>query len=379
MESAATAIGRPPPARLFTALLRLGDALLCVLPLAFAVEFVFPLLRGYHGFDFVVFWHAGRDVLAGHSPYPALASLPKVANHQAFAPFVYPAPFAVAVAPLALLPLPVASSLFTVLALAAVAGSLRLLGVRDWRCYAAAFSSFPVMSAIMLGTVTPFLLLGAAALWRWRNRPLVAGSLLAALVVTKVFLWPLGFWLLATRRYRATAWSVVLSVGAALAGWAAIGFAGLTAYPGLMRALTSLVGGEGFSPYALVRAAGGSPSAATLATFAAGAALAAAVFRAHGERRAFTLALAAALAFSPVVWPHYLALLLVPVALTSRRLSLHWLAPIVFWFFAHGWSDGRLDRIVPVLALTACVVAATALQAGGESSGCGRGRRLARA
>src|SRR5919204_4548784 len=232
MQPAARAIEGRPPTRLFAALLRLGDGLLCVLPLAFAFEFVFPLLRGYHGFDFVVFWHAGRDVLAGHSPYPALASLPNVANHQSFAPFVYPAPFAVAVAPLALLPLPVASSLFTVLALAAVAGSLRLLGVRDWRCYAAAFSSFPVMSAITLGTVTPFLLLGAAALWRWRNRPLVAGSLLAALVVTKVFLWPLGFWLLASRRYRAAVWSVALSVAAALAGWAAIGFAGLTAYPG---------------------------------------------------------------------------------------------------------------------------------------------------
>jgi hypothetical protein len=269
---------------------------------------------------------------------------------------VYPAPAALAFAPLALLPLPLASSLYTVLSLAALAGALLCLDVRDWRCYAAALSSLPVMQGVMLGTVSPFLLLGAAALWRWRNRPLVAGALLAALVVTKLFLWPLGFWLLATRRFRATAWSVVVAAGAATAGWAAIGFAGLREYPSLMHALTSLVGAQGYSPYALVLALGGPAAAATAGMLVAGGALAAGAVASRCDERAFLLAVAAAFALSPVVWAHYLVLLYVPIALASRRLSPLWLAPLPLWFFASSWSDGRLERIIPTLLIGAVVV-----------------------
>ena len=32
--------------------------------------------------------------------------------------------------------------------------ALRLLGVRDWRCYAAAFAAMPLASSIMIGTLS---------------------------------------------------------------------------------------------------------------------------------------------------------------------------------------------------------------------------------
>src|SRR5207245_1182995 len=56
------------------------------------------------GSDFLSFWQAGRSVLHGQSPYPALSSLPSVAHSLTFAPFVYPAPAAYWMVPFALLP-----------------------------------------------------------------------------------------------------------------------------------------------------------------------------------------------------------------------------------------------------------------------------------
>jgi hypothetical protein len=44
--------------------------------------------------------------------------------------------------------------------------------------------------------------------------------------------------------------------------------------------------------------------------------------------RGFILAIAAALAFSPIVWLHYFAFLLVPIALVRPRLSLLWFLPL---------------------------------------------------
>ena len=46
------------------------------------------------------------------------------------------------------------------------------------------------------------------------------------------------------------------------------------------------------------------------------------------DRRSFTLAIAAALALTPVVWNHYLLLLIVPVALARPRLSGLWVLPL---------------------------------------------------
>ena len=46
------------------------------------------------------------------------------------------------------------------------------------------------------------------------------------------------------------------------------------------------------------------------------------------ERAAFILAIAAALALTPIVWLHYFALLLVVVAIAQRRLGVLWFVPL---------------------------------------------------
>ena len=51
----------------------------------------------------------------------------------------------------------------TVVLIAAVAATLAVLGVRDWRCYGAAYLSIAVLHDIRLGALTPLLALGARA------------------------------------------------------------------------------------------------------------------------------------------------------------------------------------------------------------------------
>jgi alpha-1,2-mannosyltransferase len=327
-------------------------------PLAFIVLSL-TVAKG-RGFDFHAFWDAGRDVLHGRSPYPGLDTLPAVADRLTFRPFVYPAPAAFLMAPFAVLPYPLALALFALASVAATAGALYLLDVRDWRCYGAAFAAAPTVGAIGGGTVSPFLLLGAAALWRYRAAWRRAGTVLASLVVLKLFLWPLAAFLLATRRYRAALAAAALALAVTLGGWAAIGFAGLRDYPHLLDRLTGLVGVNSFSPYALAVALGLPQGAAKLAFEALSLAAFVGIVwagRRLDERRLFVLALGAALAFTPILWPHYLVLVFVPIALTVRGFSLLWLAPLLFTVYARAWSNGDPPRMIPIFTITIFVFA----------------------
>jgi hypothetical protein len=359
VSSAAAVLQERPPLRLVRAALRGLDRLLFgAIPLALAGFFAYAFARGFHTFDFQTFWNSGRDVLHGRSPYPD--ALPEIADRATFRPFVYPAPAAFLLAPLALIPYALANVVFAVTGAAAVLGALRLLGVDDWRCYGAAFVSLPVFDSIDAGTITPLLVLGSAALWRYRERPLAAGALVAALVALKVFLWPLALWLLFTRRFRATVYGVVIGAAGTFGAWAVLGFAGLREYPHLLDKLTELVAAESFSLYAFALSVGASPGIARAAILAAGVALlggaAHLVRRREGDRRAFALVFAAAFALSPVVWPHYLALLFVPLALARARLSALWVVSLPLWFVTETWSSGEPSQIVPVLGLVAAVL-----------------------
>ena len=87
--------------------------------------------------------------------------------------------------------------------------------------------------------------------------------------------------------------------------------------------------------------------------------------------RALTLTVALALVSSPLLWSHYLALLLVPLALLRPRLHWVWLLPVLMWvsplgMTVHTWqvlvSWARRGRDVR----TCCCAAAS--DAAGRSS-----------
>ena len=331
---------------------RLGAALLAVAGAVLLIGVAHAALFAGQPTDFPSFYAAGRAVAHGSAPYPAVASLPAVADRHTFAPFVYPPPVAFLFAPLTLLPLLVAKVVFFLVSVAAVGLGLRLLDVRDVACYAAAFASLPVLEACGIGSVSALLFLGVAAAWRYRDRTAVVALAVAGVVVAKLFLWPLWLWLVYTRRYAAAALAAAAGVLAACAAWAAIGFGGLREYPHLLARLTELTGVNSFSFYALERAFGLPSVGAQLGVAAAGCLLAGLAVWAFGKQRAdvasFIAAVGLALLFTPILWPHYLVLLLAPIAIVRPRMSALWLVPLLFWF-GGVWSFSDPVRIVPTL------------------------------
>src|SRR5207237_9527676 len=131
------------------------------------------------------------------------------------------------------LPCSVAVAAFTPAAVAALVLALRLLGVRYWRCYALSLGALPMASSLMIGTLSPFLALGAAAAWRYRDRRWAVAAAIVGVVVTKIFLWPLAIWLVPTRRFRTAAKTVALGIAVTAGSWGILGFDGLAEYPHL--------------------------------------------------------------------------------------------------------------------------------------------------
>jgi hypothetical protein len=296
-------------------------------------------------FDLHVMWQAGHDVVTGHSPYP----------------FVYPPPAAFLMAPFGALPWSIAVVAFTLSAVAALVLALRLLGVRDWRCHALALGALPMASSLLIGTLSPFLALGAAAAWRYRNRRWAVAAAIVGVVVTKIFLWPLFFWLLATRRYRTAATTMALGIATVFVSWGLLGFDGLRDYPHRLSRVAGLEQDKSYSPFALFRLLGLSSGSARLAVLALTvAALGAIVVVARlkdGDRRSFLVALGAGLVASPIVWMHYLVLLVVPVALYRPRFGAAWFVPLAYWYLLGQENNGSAWNIVLMVAITAIALA----------------------
>jgi hypothetical protein len=287
------------------------------------------LLEVFH-YDFRgTVWEASRAIVDGQSPFPA----PTTAAVDVGNPAVYPPTIGLAASPLLLLPFDVAAAFWFVGLLAGVAGALWMLGVRDWRCYVLALTTFPVIHGAVFGNVTLILVLATAVAWRYRDRWPIAAAALGFAIAVKLFLWPLGVWLLATRRFAAAAGAFVGGTVMLLGSWATIGFAGLRDYPDLLDALTHVFALHSNSLYALVLWAGSSHTLAQLAAVSVGALVLVGVYvlaRRGDDRESFSAAMVAALVLSPIVWPHYFALLLIPVVLFQPRLGRLWLAAPAF-------------------------------------------------
>jgi alpha-1,2-mannosyltransferase len=306
--------------------------------------------------DFGIFRTAALAVVHGHSPYVT----PSAAAFSHFDKFVYPPVAALFFAPFAALPAGPARVLMFLAGLVAIVAALRVLRVEDWRCYSVAIISAPAINTLALGALTSFLLLGAALVWRYRDKSWVAGIAAAFTAVLKLFLWPLGLWLLATRRWRATAICAGAVVVLLLGGWAVIDFAGLQNYPTVIHLLEKVEAPASYSMIALLGLSGGAETAVTVAfSLAAVVTIWFAARGAGGDRRAFAVAVVASLLATPLVWMHYLLLLFVPIALYRPRLSGLWFVPLVLWATPTTHSHGTTWRIALALAVVAVVATRT--------------------
>jgi hypothetical protein len=271
--------------------------------------------------------------------------------------FVYLPLGAFVFTPFVVLPPLVADLVVTALMVLLGLAALRILGVRDWRCYGIALVSPAVFNAIQTANVTMPLLLALAAIWAQRHRALLPGFVLALTLATKLFLWPVFVWLVATRRYRAAAASAIATAVLVGGGWALIGFAGLRDYPALMRVLAESLERDSYTIFALASDLGAPDLLARGIGLAVGTATLLGCWilgRRGDEPRSFTLAILAALLFTPIIWLHYFALLLVPIAIAHKRLSLLWAAPLLL-LAAQGNGNGTTFQTTWTLGIAALV------------------------
>jgi hypothetical protein len=295
------------------------------LPLLLLVTITSRAFAPGWAWDFRAFYDAAGAYVHHRSPYPQ-PLLSAMAGKQGF---VYPLPVAVVFVPFWVLPWPVAATLFVLLCAASIVGALWILGVRDWRCYGAALLIWPTQWGVVLGTLSPILAFLLALLWRYRDRRAVAAPLLAVLVVSKLFLWPLALWFLAVRRFRTVAYAVLGSVAAVVLATLPFGLGTLNDYRAILRVLSGYESSFSLSPLSFFKSLGVSGTPALLGVAAIAAPLLVGLVRTSRTRDdllGLRVSLALAFVLSPIVWGHYLVALLVPLALMRPRFSPVWFA-----------------------------------------------------
>ena len=309
--------------------------------------------RGELGIDLTqTLLPAAREIADGNSPYPA---------------YGYPPLVAFALVPLTLVPSP--ELVYTGALLLGIPGSLWILGVRDWRCYGAAFLWGASFHAVQTGNVTVPLLVMTALAWRARNSKLGAGAWSGLAIATKIICWPLVVWLASTRRVTAAATAIAVAGGVTTVLWATLGFSGLLDYPSSLDKLETAQAPSSYTVRALLEDLG-VPVVGQIAWYVlVVATLAACVVagRRNNDRLSFALAVLAAVIASPIVWLHSFLLLLVPVAVYRPRFGIAWVMPALLWF-GSGTGNGQAWQTALVLGVAGLTVLLAIVGAGGTSS-----------
>jgi Glycosyltransferase family 87 len=305
------------------------------------------LQDGYPAWDFHnELYPQAELMLSGRNPYPSADFDPLVGTNR-----VWPPAAAYLVSPLTLLAPVTADVAFALFGLVCFAAALWLVGVRDWRVFGVVALWPPVFMEVGLSHLTPVLALLIAAAWRARGSRYSSGLLVGFAVALKLFVWPLGVWLVASGKWRAAA---VGSLLPAISLLLVLPFTGLDEYGRALLRVGRAFDDDSYTIFGLVVQAGGPDIVARALTIASAAALVLATVR----YRSFTLAVATALVASPIVWLDYFALAAVPLAIARPRLSPIWFVPLVtLGLEGAGWQIGDVLGTARVLGAFAVVLA----------------------
>ena len=218
-----------------------------------------------------------------------------------------------------------------------LAAACALLPVPVWIRLAAfgiAALSLAVTKDLSLGNVSSMLLLPLAAAWRWLDRP--AGSVAQAIAISvRPMLGVLLIWQLLRRQWRAVAWTVGAGIVLVLLTLPFVGIDGYGDYLTVLRNLEGATGvAENHDLSSTVLRLGLSEPVATLALLVGYAlAIAAIGLSLRRDRElGFVVTASASLLLSPLMWDHYLAMLLLPAAFLAAR-GHRWglLLPLASW------------------------------------------------
>ena len=181
--------------------------------------------------------------------------------------------------------------------------------------------SYGAMRDMVLGNVSVLLLFPLVVAWRWLDRPVGSIAQAVAMAVRP----PLGMlliWQLLRRQWRAVAWTVGAGLVLIALSLPFVGLGGYFDYLTVLGNLSGLTGEENnldLSSWAV--AMGADESVARLALLLSyGLGLAAMLLSLRRDREiGFIVTTTATLLLMPLLWDHYLAMLMLPAALLAIR------------------------------------------------------------
>jgi hypothetical protein len=153
---------------------------------------------------------------------------------------------------------------------------------------------------------------------------MIAGWPVGLAIGVKFFVWPLAVWLFALRRIRGAALAALIAAGSLLL---VLPFMGLVDYFDALSALGRHFDQDAYTVFGLLVQLGVGETAARATMILCGLSLVVGTWR----FRSFTLAIAASLTLTPIVWLDYFALAAVPLAIVRPILSPIWLLPLLTW------------------------------------------------
>jgi hypothetical protein len=288
------------------------------------------------GYDYLAYADAAERLADSGTLYQA-ETLDGPYRPGPYGLYMYAPPLGVAVTPLTSLPEPTAIAGWFVLHIAALALACALMPVRvgiRLATFGVAALSLAVTRDLMLGNVSVLLLLPLSAAWRWLDQPL--GSIAQALAMSvRPTLCVLLIWQLLRRQWRALAWTVGAGVVLIVATLPFVGIAGYIDYLTVLRNLGGVSGVEfNYDPSSTMLALGASDALATVALLVGYAvAIGAMLLSLRRDREVgFMVAVSASLLLSPLLWDHYLAMLVLPAAfLAERGRAWALLLPLAAW------------------------------------------------
>jgi hypothetical protein len=251
--------------------------------------------------------------------------------------YMYAPPLGIAISPLAGAEPDGAIVFWFLLHGLALAGACALLPVDRWvklAAFGVAALSLSVLRDFNLGNVSVLLLLPLAAAWRWLDQP--AGAIAQALAMAvRPALGLLLVWQLLRRQWRAVAWTIGAGLALVAVSLPFVGVEGYGDYLTVLRNLDGVTGVEkNIDLGSTVIGLGLHDSVANVALFAGYTlGIAAIVLSLRRDRElGFVVTAGASLLLSPLLWDHYLSMLLLPAAFLAARGRPWGLAlPLLTW------------------------------------------------
>jgi hypothetical protein len=320
--------------------------------------FVFNLFRflpslGW-GFDLEAYLGAARHLARGdpYAPY-TLQTVCCPFRPGPYQLYLYSPPFAVTMLPFTAITTDSAGVFWYVGRLVLLGIACAVMPVRPTvrlLTFSVAAISNPVLVDMNLGNVSVLVTSLLAFTWRWLDR--VPGSIaLAIAMCVRPALGLVLIWSLLRRRWWPVLWTILGGLVIVLLSLPFVGSASYFDYLSVLRNVYDATGQDNnLDVGSSILRIGGGPLLASIAIYAGFAiAIGAMLLSLRRDRQTgFMVTIGATLLLSPLLWDHYLAMLLLPAAFLAQRGR--WWAlglPLLAWL--PGWT-------APFLALTATLL-----------------------